>query len=258
MVDDLLPGLDGALASLRGGSPCDRRGFLTAASDSPLLSTSLATLEKRHGDARSVVRRRFEATFGILATRCRLLRELPRESVCVPRILTLGHSNRPLAAFLAILAAHRIDRILDVRRYPVSRKWPHFDAEPLAKALAEAGIAYTGLPELGGRRKARPGSRHRAWREESFRGYADFMDTPEFEAGLSRVLDLAKSGRPALMCAEAVPWRCHRSLIADALVAQGIEVVDVMSETSAREHALPVFARVENGRVVYDVGELPL
>jgi uncharacterized protein (DUF488 family) len=175
-------------------------------------------------------------------------------------VFTVGHSNRSLAGFLAILKAHRIDRILDVRRYPVSRKWPHFDAGPLAKALEEVGIGYTGLPELGGRRKPRPDSRHRAWRQEAFRGYADFTETAEFEAGLARVLESAggPEGRPALMCAEAVPWRCHRSLVADALVARGIEVVDVMSETSVRPHALPPFARIENGRVIYDVGELPL
>jgi uncharacterized protein (DUF488 family) len=171
-------------------------------------------------------------------------------------LFTVGHSNRSLANFLAILNAHRIDRILDVRRYPVSRKWPHFDAEPLAKALSEAGIAYTGLPELGGRRKPRPDSRHTAWREESFRGYADFMETPEFETGLARVLERAREGgaedRPALLCAEAVPWRCHRSLIADALLARGVKVYDVLSATSAREHALPRFARVEGERVVYD------
>jgi uncharacterized protein (DUF488 family) len=175
-------------------------------------------------------------------------------------IFTVGHSNRSLADFLAILQAHRIDRVLDVRRYPVSRKWPHFDAEPLARALAEAEIAYTGLPELGGRRKPRPDSPHTAWREEGFRGYADFMDTPEFETGLARVLEHARAGtgRPALLCAEAVPWRCHRSLIADTLLARGVEVVDVLSATSAREHVLPKFARIEAGRIVYDVGELPL
>jgi uncharacterized protein (DUF488 family) len=174
-------------------------------------------------------------------------------------ILTLGHSNRSLADFLAILRAHRIDRILDVRRYPVSRKWPHFDAGPLAQALSGVGIAYTGLPELGGRRKPRADSPHAAWREPAFRGYADFMDTPEFAAGLSRVLELAAAdARPALMCAEAVPWRCHRSLIADTLVAGGAEVVDVLSATSARPHTLPEFARIRDGRVVYDVGVLPV
>jgi len=171
-------------------------------------------------------------------------------------ILTVGHSNRSLADFLAILKAHGIDRILDVRRYPVSRKWPHFDAQPLARVLAREEIAYSGLPELGGRRKPRPDSPHVAWREESFRGYADFMDTPDFEAGLGRVLELARGGasRPALLCAEAVPWRCHRSLIADALVARGADVVDVISATSARPHALPAFARVEGERVIYDGG----
>jgi uncharacterized protein (DUF488 family) len=167
-------------------------------------------------------------------------------------IYTIGHSNRALEEFLRILKAHRIDRILDVRRFPVSRKWPHFDAERLAKTLAEAGVAYTGLPELGGRRKPRPDSRHTAWRQEAFRGYADFTETPEFEAGLARVVDLARGSRAALMCAEAVPWRCHRSLIADALVARGVEVLDVMSEASARPHALPPFARVEGHQVVYD------
>jgi uncharacterized protein (DUF488 family) len=175
-------------------------------------------------------------------------------------IFSIGHSNRSLADFLAILKAHRIDRVLDVRRYPVSRKWPHFDGGPLAASLADAGIAYTGIPELGGRRKPRADSPHTAWREASFRGYADFMDTPGFEAGLARVLELAGSpeARPGLMCAEAVPWRCHRSLIADALVARGVEVVDVTSATASRPHALPEFARVEGRRVVYDVGVLPV
>ena len=173
-------------------------------------------------------------------------------------IRTVGHSNRSFADFLAILRAHGIDRILDVRRYPVSRKWPHFDAANLERALGEAGIAYTGLPELGGRRKPRADSPHRAWREESFRGYADFMDTPEFEKGLARVLEAARAGEPALLCAEAVPWRCHRSLIADSLVARSVPVVDVLSATASREHVLPSFARIEDGRVVYDVGVLPV
>ena len=173
-------------------------------------------------------------------------------------IFSVGHSNRSFDEFLAILEARGIDRILDVRRYPASRKWPHFDAANLERALGEAGIAYTSLPELGGRRKPRPDSPHRAWREQSFRGYADYMDTPEFAEGLARVLAAGREGEPALLCAEAVPWRCHRSLIADTLVAQGIPVVDVLSATSSREHALPGFARVENGRVVYDVGVLPI
>jgi uncharacterized protein (DUF488 family) len=173
-------------------------------------------------------------------------------------IFTVGHSNRSLADFLAVLQAHRIDRILDVRRFPVSRKWPHFNAENLARSLPEAGVAYFGLSELGGRRRARPDSPHVAWRVEAFRGYADFMDTPEFEAGLGRLFELTREARGAVLCAEAVPWRCHRSLIADTLVARGEEVVDVLSATSSRPHALPQFARVEDGRVVYDGGVLPL
>ena len=173
-------------------------------------------------------------------------------------IFTVGHSNRPIEDFLSILKAHGISRILDVRRYPTSRKWPHFDAAALAESLRSAGVDYVGLPHLGGRRRPRPDSPHVAWREESFRGYADFMDTPDFEAGLARVFELARSGskRPALLCAEAVPWRCHRSLIADALVARGVEVMDALSATSARPHVLPTFARVEGTRVVYDGGSV--
>ncbi len=173
-------------------------------------------------------------------------------------IATVGHSNRPFAGFLEILQAHGIDGIADVRRFPASRRWPHFSAAALADALAEAGIAYIGLPELGGRRTPRLDSPHRAWREASFRGYADYADTPEFEAGLARFLAFAAGRRAALMCAEALPWRCHRSLIADTLVARGEEVTDLLSPTDARPHRLPAFARLEGARVVYDGGELPL
>src|SRR5262249_42453775 len=119
-------------------------------------------------------------------------------------------------------------------------------------------IAYAGMPEMGGRRKARPDSPHTAWRVEAFRGYADFMDTPEFSNGLAALMALAREKRAAVMCAEALPWRCHRSLIADALVARGWEVFDVVSEKEARPHALPNFARVEGKTVIYDGGALPL
>jgi len=176
----------------------------------------------------------------------------------LPRILTVGHSSHPLEAFLGILRAHGITRVLDVRRYPASRKWPHFGGVELARSLPAADIDYIGVPELGGRRKPRPDSPHTAWRQDAFRGYADFMDTPEFAAGLANVERLAGEKRSALLCAEAVPWRCHRSLIADALLARGWEVEDVISASSARPHALPAFARLEGTRVIYDVGELPL
>jgi len=170
----------------------------------------------------------------------------------LPFIFTVGHSNRSLEDSLAILKAHGIQRILDVRRYPVSRKWPHFDAAPLAASLGRAGIDYSGQARLGGRRRPRPDSPHRAWREEGFRGYADFMDTPEFAEGLAEVERLAAERPSALMCAEALPWKCHRSLIADALVVRGWEARDVISEREARIHAIPKFARVEGERVIYD------
>jgi uncharacterized protein (DUF488 family) len=176
----------------------------------------------------------------------------------VSRILTVGHSSHSLEAFLEILRAHGIARVIDVRRYPASRKWPHFGAGELARRLPAAAIDYAGLPELGGRRKPRPDSPHTAWRQDAFRGYADFMDTPEFAAGLAKVESLAGENLSALLCAEAVPWRCHRSLVADALVARGWEAEDVISTVSSRPHALPKFARVEGTRVIYDVGELPL
>ena len=171
---------------------------------------------------------------------------------------TVGHSNHPLERFLEILKAHGVERVIDVRRFPASRKWPHFNAASLERSLPEGGIDYAGLPGLGGRRKARPDSPHTAWRVEAFRGYADFMDTPEFAAELGRVMEMARERRSALMCAEALPWRCHRSLIADALLARGWEAFEILSEREARRRELPSFARLEGTRVIYDRGELPL
>ncbi len=168
-------------------------------------------------------------------------------------IWTLGHSNHPLEKFLAILRAHNMELVLDVRRFPASRKWPHFNAASLSASLPAAGIGYAGLPELGGRRKPRPDSPHTAWRVEAFRGYADFLDTPEFAEGLARVQTLAGEKRAAVMCAEVLPWRCHRSLIADALTARGWEAWDIFSEREVRPHDLPKFARVTDERVTYDL-----
>lgn len=174
------------------------------------------------------------------------------------RIWTVGHSNHSIEEFLGILKAHGIEAVLDVRRFPASRKWPHFNAERLAESLPASGIEYAGEPELGGRRKAKPGSPHTAWRVEAFRGYADFMDTPEFAEGLERAMALGRERRSALMCAEALPWRCHRSLIADALFAREWEVFEILSEREARPHELPDFARLEGARVIYDRGKLPI
>ncbi len=167
-------------------------------------------------------------------------------------IWTLGHSRHALDHFLQILEAHNIELVTDVRRFPVSRKWPHFNAAALTESLPAHGVAYVGMPELGGRRRARPGSPHMAWRVEAFRGYADFMDTPEFAVALQRLITQARGERAAAMCAEALVWRCHRSMIADALVARGWEVFDILSEKEGRPHRLPEFARVEGMRVIYD------
>ena len=153
--------------------------------------------------------------------------------------------------------AHGIERVLDVRRFPASRKWPHFDAASLAAMLPVAGIDYAGMPELGGRRKALPDSPHVAWRTEPFRGYADYMDTAEFAAALEKATAMARELRTALTCAEALPWRCHRSVLADAFLARGWEVLEILNERDARPRKLPGFARIDGERVVYDGGELP-
>lgn len=168
------------------------------------------------------------------------------------RIWTVGHSNRPLENLIAILRSHSVERVIDVRRFPVSRKWPHFDAERLAETLPAAGIDYAGMPELGGRRKPRPDSPHVAWRTDAFRGYADFMDTEEFARSLEKAMGLARERRSALMCAEALPWRCHRSILADGFLARGWEVFEILSEKEGRARKLPDFARVEGERVIYD------
>jgi uncharacterized protein (DUF488 family) len=175
----------------------------------------------------------------------------------VSSIWTVGHSNRSLEDFTRILMAHGIERLIDVRRFPVSRKWPHFDAESLAKSLPAAGIDYAGMPELGGRRKPRADSPHVAWRVDAFRGYADFMDTEEFARSLQKAVGFACERRTALMCAEALPWRCHRSILADAFLARGWDVLEILSEKEARPRKLPGFARLEGERVIYDGGELP-
>jgi len=169
-------------------------------------------------------------------------------------VYALGHSNRTLEEFLAILQAHGIEQIADIRTVPKSRTvpWAHIDRLP--DLLGEAGIQYTHIAELGGLRKPRPDSRNDAWRNLSFRGYADHMQTPAFEAGLQELLAFARERPTAMMCAEAVPWRCHRSLVADALVARGVPVIQVTSATSAKPHAVTSFARIREGRVTYPSG----
>ena len=169
-------------------------------------------------------------------------------------VLTIGHSNRAWKDFLEILRAHRVKRVIDVRSIPRSRHNPQFNRDTLATKLRAARIGYVHLRKLGGLRHARRDSPNMGWRNTSFRGFADYMQTSEFEAGLHRLIKLVGQKRSAIMCAEAVPWRCHRSLIADALTVRGIRVDDIMSMNRSQVHSLILFARVQDHRITYPVG----
>jgi uncharacterized protein (DUF488 family) len=166
-------------------------------------------------------------------------------------ILTIGHSNRSLDDFVALLQAHGVQCLVDVRSIPWSRHNPQFNREALPVSLQQHGIGYQHIAALGGRRRARPDSPNSGWENLSFRGYADYMQTPPFEAGLNELMALAQQNRVAIMCAEAVPWRCHRSLIGDALLARGIAVEDILSATSRKPHRLTPWARVDGRQVSY-------
>ncbi|MEO8247869.1 MAG: DUF488 domain-containing protein [Burkholderiales bacterium] len=166
-------------------------------------------------------------------------------------VWTIGHSNRSWDEFTALLAAHRIEAIADVRRFAGSRKHPQFSQDALRIALPEIGVDYLPVPEIGGRRRPRADSPNTAWRNESFRGYADHMETPEFSAGISGFLDVAERRRTALMCSEAVWWRCHRSMIADRLKAAGITVLHIMGAGVAKEHPYTSAAHLVGGKLSY-------
>jgi uncharacterized protein (DUF488 family) len=167
-------------------------------------------------------------------------------------IWTIGHSNRTLEAFLDLLLENGIRLVADIRRFPASRKHPHFNQERLPAELEKAGIAYRHFPELGGRRSRRlPGSANTAWRVEAFNAYADHMSSPEFDAALTDLIALAQRKPAVLMCAEALPWRCHRRIIADAFVARGWEVLDIFGPGKVKKHPLTPFAQVGDGRVTY-------
>ncbi|QSX77893.1 DUF488 domain-containing protein [Agrilutibacter solisilvae] len=166
-------------------------------------------------------------------------------------VWTIGHSTRPLEAFLDLLAAYDIGAIADVRRFPGSRRYPWFAGDALSASLPAQGIEYAWLPQLGGRRKVRPGSPNGGWRNPSFQGYADHLDSPEFAEGLAAVLALAARRRTALMCAESLWWRCHRALISDVLKLRGIEVIHILDQTHATTHAYTAPARIEHGRLSY-------
>jgi uncharacterized protein (DUF488 family) len=169
----------------------------------------------------------------------------------VGTLWTIGHSTLPIGEFVDILQAHGVTHLADVRRFPGSRAFPHFNPEPLEESLGEAGILYSALPDLGGRRKPLPDSTHVAWRNEAFRGYADYMDTPEFRAAAANLAGLAREDRVAVMCAEAVWWRCHRSMIADYFKADGWEVLHILGLGEAKEHPYTSVARLVRGRLAY-------
>jgi uncharacterized protein (DUF488 family) len=166
-------------------------------------------------------------------------------------VLAIGHSTRPIEELVDWLQGAGARTLADVRTIPRSRRNPQFDGRALAASLAAAGIRYVHVPELGGLRRPRPSSENGAWRNASFRGYADHMASEEFDAGLERLRDLARDGPVAVMCAEAVPWRCHRSLLADALFAHGVVAEHVTGPGRTRPHRLTPFARLRGRRVTY-------
>ena len=164
---------------------------------------------------------------------------------------TIGHSTHTLEEFISLLHEHGIERVADVRRFPGSRKYPHFNPDALGPSLAAAGIDYTPIPALGGRRKPLPDSPHSAWRNEAFRGYADYMDTDEFREAAAELAAIARGERTAIMCAEGVWWRCHRSMISDWFKAHGWTVLHIMSSGPAKEHPYTPVARIEHGELTY-------
>lgn len=167
-------------------------------------------------------------------------------------VWTIGHSTRPLDQFLELLTAHNIEAVADVRRHPGSRRWPQFGGDSLAAALETRGIGYLWIPELGGRRQPRPDSANTAWRNAAFRGYADHMETEAFASGLVTLINMSLGLRTAIMCAEAVWWRCHRGLIADALRWLGFEVYHILGPESSDPHPYTRAARIVEGRLSYE------
>jgi uncharacterized protein (DUF488 family) len=170
-------------------------------------------------------------------------------------IWTVGHSTRSMEGFLAVLMAHGIEAVADVRSLPGSRRYPHFDSQPLAESLRKAGIEYAWIPALGGRRRPRPDSRNTAWRNDAFRGYADYMETPEFRAGIDQLLTISRAKRTVILCAEAVWWRCHRSLISDHLKATGVQVLHIFDDKKTEEHPYTPAAHIRDGHLSYEASE---
>ena len=166
-------------------------------------------------------------------------------------IWTVGHSNKTLDDLLELLTSNEIEAIADVRSFPSSRKFPHFNAEPLARSLKDVGIGYEPFLDLGGRRRVRPDSHNTAWINESFRGYADYMETAEFTAGIERLLGFAALQRTAVMCAEALWWRCHRSMISDEITSRGHRVLHIVGVGKTTPHSYTQPARIVDGKLTY-------
>jgi uncharacterized protein (DUF488 family) len=165
---------------------------------------------------------------------------------------TIGHSTRAIGEFISLLEKNEIKLLADVRAWPGSKRYPQFNKDALAESLNAHGIRYEHFPELGGKRKSKPDSHNTAWRNASFRGYADYMETEQFQKGIERLLDLAaKAGSTAIMCAEAVWWRCHRSLISDYLKARGIEMMHVLGANKIEAHPYTPAAQIVNGELSY-------
>ena len=168
------------------------------------------------------------------------------------RVYTVGHSTRPIEVFIELLKSFEITHLVDVRTIPRSRRNPQFNKESLPEPMGAVSIAYTHIPGLGGLRKPLPDSVNTAWRNESFRGYADYMGTPAFDENLQRLIELIDTeAAVAIMCAEALPWRCHRSLIADALLVRGFQVTDIFDAGKSQPHSLTTFAKVDGEQVTY-------
>jgi uncharacterized protein (DUF488 family) len=168
-------------------------------------------------------------------------------------IYTIGHSTRTIEQFIALLKAHNIEELVDVRTIPKSRHNPQFGSEEIAASLEKAGIAYKQFAKLGGLRRTSKDSINLGWQNTSFRGFADYMATSEFRTGLDELQTLAEKKTVAIMCAEAIPWRCHRSLIADALAVEGWHVLHIQSRKTASPHELTTFLKVQDGKLTYPV-----
>lgn len=194
-------------------------------------------------------RKRASASFGLKArVRSRGLAGVKREPLV---IYTIGHSTRDLPKFIELLKGHVVTQLVDVRTIPRSRKNPQYNAETLPSELRAEKIRYVHLADLGGLRHVARDSVNLGWRNASFRGFADYMQTPEFEKGIERLIRLASSRTSAIMCAESLPWRCHRSLIADALTVRGVKVLHIFTASRAQEHMLTPFAQVKGLEITY-------